>query len=179
MSCNVCLSGHSSFKCWLNCSIVLWKACRQFTWCSRDEGKRAENPGVGWWTAASGLDWFVGWRRGRRKVPSKRCWLIEGAREGMVCGGMPQSNWAKGRLIVLEWPNELGGSEEDWWWGRKTGARGLSDISREVRWLPLVVLLFFEREEMCFELYILCVCYPKKLFPLYGILAWESIVNVD
>ena len=114
VSFNVCLSRCSSFKCWLNCLMVLWIACKQLDWCWRDEGKRAEDPGVSWWTAASGLDWFVGWRRGRRNVPSVMCGLTEGAWERMVCGGIPQINWAKSRLIVVELHSEIGGSEEDW-----------------------------------------------------------------
>ena len=138
-------------------------------------GKKAEDPGVGWWTVASGLDWFVGWR----KVPSVMFWWRERAWNGMFCEGMPQNNWAKGILIVVELHSALGGWEEDWWWGRKAGARWLSDISGEVRWLPVVVLPIVERGEMCFESCILDVCYPKRLFPICRTLVWDSIVGVD
>ena len=76
--------------------------------------QRAEDSGVGWWAAAFGLDWFVGWREGRREVPSVMCWLLEGTWNGVICGGIPQNKWAKGRLIVVELHSEIGGSEEDW-----------------------------------------------------------------
>ena len=111
MSCNACLSRCSAFKCWLNCWIVLWIACRQLAWCCRGEDKRAEDSGVGWWAAALGLDWFVGWREKRRKVPSVMCWSIEVAWDGVICGGIRQITWAKGRLIEVDLPSEIGGSE--------------------------------------------------------------------
>ena len=150
MSCNVSLSRCSSFKCCLNCWMVLLIACKQFDWCCRDEGKGAEEPGVNWWTAGSVLDWFVDLRRGRRRVPSVMCWLIEGEWDGIIYESVLQNSWTRGRLIALELYSEIGGSEEDWYWGRKDGARGFSDISGEVQLLPEAVLPIVEKEKMCF-----------------------------
>ena len=144
--------------------MVLVIACKQFDWCWSDGGKEAEGPGVDGWAAASGWNWFVCWRRGRRRVLSAMCWLIEGW-ERIICGGSPQINWAKGRFMVLELHNERGRSDEDWWWGRKAGARRLSDINEGVRLWPVVVLPVVERGDRCFESYILDVCHPKRLFP--------------
>ena len=147
--------------------MLLLIAWRHFIWWWSDEGRCVEDPGVGLWAAASFVYWFIGWRRGRRRVLSAMCWLIEGAWEGVICGGIPQINWARGRFMVLELHNERGGSDEDWWRGRKAGARGLSDINEEVRWWLVVVLPIAETEERCFELYTLDVCHPKRLFPTY------------
>ena len=41
-------------------------------------------------------------------------WLKEEAWDGMICGGIPQNNWAKGRLIGVELHSEIAGSEADW-----------------------------------------------------------------
>ena len=179
MSCNACLSRFSAFNCWLSWWIVLWIAWRQLAWCSRGEDKLAENSGVGWWTAEFGLDRLVGWRGGRKRVPSVMCWLIEGAWSGLICGGIPQNNWAKGKLMVVELPSNVAGSQEDWNWGRKAGARGFSDISGEMQWSPVEELPIVEKGEMCFELCILGVGYPKKLFPIWRIRVWDCIVNSD
>ena len=164
MSCNIRLSRCCDFKCWLNCWMVLWIACKHFAWCWRGVDKRAEDRGFGWWAAAFDLNWFIDWRRGRRKVPSVMCWLKEGAWYGTLCGGFPQNNWAKGRLIVIELHSEIRGSEEDW--GREAGARRLSDISGKRWWLPVEGLPIVGKAEMCFESSILGVGYPKRFFLL-------------
>ena len=70
---------------------------RKVSWLRwRGDGKKDDDPGGGWWAAASCLDCFVGWVRGRMKVPSVMGWLLEGAWDGMICGGIPQINWARG-----------------------------------------------------------------------------------
>ena len=117
MSCNVCRSRCSAFKCWLNCWVVLWIACRHCAWCSRVEFKRDEDPGSGWWTSAPCLDGFFGWIKGRMKVPSMMGCVIGGAWDGLIGGGItrniwtrethcsriePQNVWVRGRLIVNE-----------------------------------------------------------------------------
>ena len=43
--------------------------------------------------------------------------------------------------------------------------------------MPVVVLPIVEREGRCFELYTPDVCYPRKLFPMYGIPVSSSNVN--
>ena len=179
MSSNACLSRFSAFNCWLSCWIVLWIDCRQLSWCCKREDRRTEDSGFGCWAAAFGLDCFVDWRKGRRNVPSGMCWIIEGAWNGVICGGIPQISWANGKLIVSELPSEIGGSQEDWIWGRKAGARGFSDISGGKQWSPVEELPIVEKGEMCFQLFIRGVGYPKRLFPIWRIRVWDCIVNSD
>ena len=178
ISCNVFRSSWSAVKCWLSCWVVLWRACRDFACCWRDEDKVDEDPGCGCWTSATGFDGFFGRIRGRLKVPSVMSWLIGRAWDGISCGGISQVKWAKGRFIVVELHCGRIGSEEDWEWGRKAGARGFNDINGGVRWSSVVVLPIVERGEMCLESYNVDVCYPKGIVPICRALVWDSIVKV-
>ena len=54
--------------------------------------------------------------------------------------------------------------------GERLVREGLPTSTGQWWWSPLVVRPIFERGEMCFESYILDVCYPKKLFGICRIL---------
>ena len=82
----------------------------------------------------------------------------------VIGGGIPQIIWARRRFFAVELLSKIGGSEGNCLCGRKSGERGLSDISGKVRWSLVVVLPIVEKVEMCFESYILDAGYRRRFF---------------